>query len=208
MTSFALVAAVDAATASDFRSQLRTPPFGLPQPGVSGHQVFVGPEHAVFVFWGSDPEGALVRASGHADVRQRVSDAIEGMRMPRRLDPVFEWAAPGHDVHADGRSVAVVVRGVESRSDPGAGRMTALVGRLGAGLERARVFAGEGVAVLVFERDDEAPDASTLISMTALRDEAPVVALRPLEVLDQTYWFEVGDRLPPRPSQGILKEDA
>lgn len=208
MTSLALVATVDAATASDLRSQLRTPPFGLPQPGISGHQVFVGREHAVFVFWGSDPEGALVRVSGRADVRRRVSDAIRGMRMPRRLDPVFEWVAPGHDVHADGRSVAVVVRGVESRADPGAGRIAALVGRLGVGLERARVFAGEGVAVFVFERDDEAPDATTLVSLTALRDEGPVVALRPLEVLDQTYWFEVGDRLAPRPSGGIIKEDA
>jgi len=208
MTSFALVATVDAATASEFRSQLRTPPFGLPQAGILGHQVFVGPEHAAFVFWGSDPEGALVRASGHADVRRRVSDAIEGLRMPRRLDPVFEWAAPGHEVDADGRSVAVVVRGVESRPDPGAGRMAALVDRLGAGLKRARVFTGEGVALLVFERDDETPDTRTRISLATLRDEAPVVPLRPLEVLDQTYWFEVRDRLPPRPSRGILKEDA
>jgi hypothetical protein len=208
MASFALVATVDPKAASDVGFRLRTvPPFDLPQEGIAGHQAFLGPEHAAFVFWGSDPEGALVRASGHADVRQRLGEAIEGMRMPRRLDAVFEWVAPGHRARPGGRSVAVVARGVESRPDPDASPMRALVDRLGAGLERARVFAGEGVAVFVFERNSEASDATELLSLAALRDAAPVVPLRPLEGLDETYWFEAGDQLSPRPSRGILEAD-
>jgi hypothetical protein len=200
MASFALVATVDPKAASDVGFRLRTvPPFDLPQEGIAGHQAFLGPEHAAFVFWGSDPEGALVRASGQADVRQRVGEAIEGMRMPRRLDAVFEWVAPGRRARPGGRSVAVVARGVESRPDPDASPMRALVDRLGAGLERARVFAARAWPCSSSSVIARRRNATELLSLAALRDAAPVVPLRPLEGLDETYWFEAGDQLSPRP---------
>ncbi len=74
MPTFAVVATVDDAAAGDVAFRLRlVPPFDLPLDGIDGHQVLLGSEHAAFVFWGSDPEAALVRASGRADALDRVA---------------------------------------------------------------------------------------------------------------------------------------
>ncbi|HYX84624.1 MAG TPA: hypothetical protein VE777_06610 [Gaiellales bacterium] len=202
MASFALVATVDEGARDDVAMRLRTvPPFELPLEGIDGHQVFLGAEHAAFVFWGGDPEGALVRVSGQSDVRERVAQAADGLRAPRMLEPVFDSGDMGH-VSPAGCAVAVIARGADARPDT-AGRAQALAAGLGALLERQRLFAGDGVALFVFERSEDAP-AGAALPLDAIAEVAPIVPLRALEVLEQTYWFEAGDQLPPRPADGIV----
>src|SRR6476659_3949431 len=123
MPTFAIVATVEEGAAGDVAFRLRlAPPFDLPLDGIDGHQVFLGGEHASFVFWGSDPEPAVVRASGRADALDRMADAITGMRAPRKLTGVFQWAHAPHDERRPDRAVAVVSRGVDVRSDADEGR--------------------------------------------------------------------------------------
>jgi hypothetical protein len=199
----AVVAAVDERAVNDVGFRLRTaPPFELPQTGIDGHQVFLGDAHAAFVFWGGDPEAALVRLSGDAGVRERITRAAEGLRAPRLLSSTFEWARPDGGATAVDRALAVVARGVEMRE---AGEAAgALVDALGAGLHRLRVFAGEGAGLVVIEHARGA--AGTGATLDAVSAAAPVDPLRPLEVLGQTYWFEAGAQLSSRPAGGILSE--
>ena len=182
------------------------PPFDLPLEGISGHQVFLGPEHAAFVFWGSDPEAALVRASGESDLARRVVEAAEGLRTPRKLEKVFESLPDGGRPETAGRAVAVVVRGTDQRPEP-ADRAQQLIEGLGLVLERQRLFFGEGVALFVFEQREDAAASSRTLPLAALGDAAPIVPLRPLEVLEQTFWFEAGDQLLPRRADGIIDLD-
>jgi len=200
MPSVAVVAAVEERSAENVGFRLRTaPPFELPQVGIDGHQVFLGDAHAAFVFWGADPEGALVRISGDANVRDRITRSAEGLRAPRLLAEVSAWTHPGGDVRAD-RALAVVARGVDNR-DP-AGGAHALVEALSPGLQRLRVFAGEGAGLIVVER---ALDGGAGVPLEVVGSAAPVEPLRPLEILRQTYWFEAGAQLSSRPAEGILE---
>ena len=205
MPSFAIVATVDEVAAGDVAFRLRlVPPFDLPLEGIDGHQVFLGREHAAFVFWGSDPEAALVRASGRADVLDRVTHAITGMSAPRKLDEAFQWAHADPDERHPDRAVAVISRGVDMRSDPAPGRGEGLVDALGGRLQRLRIFAGNDAGLIVIERTREEAEAGTSLGLAAIEVAEPVIPLRPLEVLAQTYWFEAGTQLAARPLDGIL----
>jgi hypothetical protein len=207
MPSFALVATLKAESAAAVRQRLHTvPPFDLPMAGIEGHQAFVGTEHAAFLFWGDDPEGALVRASGREDVQRRVAQAIEGLDMPRKLEERFTWERPGHAPRAEGRTVAVLARGLQARDDAEGAGAHRLGEALGPALEREREFVGEGTVLFVFERAEEA-DGDHLLSLRAVGDASPIAPVRPLELLEQTFWFEAGDQLPPRPARDLILHD-
>ncbi len=209
MPTFALVATIKPEARSDVSLRLHTvPPFDLPLDGIDGHQAFLGVEHAAFLFWGPDPEGALVRASGRVDVQQRVARAIEGLNMPRKLDERFSWERPELEPRPEGRAVAVLVRGTRLRDDADGAAAHRLGESLGAALERERVFVGEDTALLVFERTGDPGDDDPYVSLRVIGESAPLVPLRPLEVLEQTFWFEADEQLPPRPARGVLLHDA
>jgi hypothetical protein len=206
MPSFALVATLKAESAAAVRQRLHTvPPFDLPLEGIDGHQAFLGADHAAFVFWGDDPEGALVRESARGDVQARVARAIEGLDMPRRLEERFAWVRPEHVPGPTGRAVAVLARGRRARDDGEGAAAHRLGEALGPSLERERQFVGEGTVLFVFERGGEEGDH--LLSLRAVGDASPIPPLRPLEVLEQTFWFEAGDQLPPRPARDLILHD-
>jgi hypothetical protein len=205
MANFAVVAAVNENSADEVAFRLGTaPPFDLPLDGIDGHQAYLGREHAAFVFWGSDPEGALVRASGRPDALKRFTHAITGMRTPRKLDETFEWMhrAAGRS-HPD-RAVAVIARGVTAHPDTDQERGQGLVVALGGHVQRIRMFSGEGTGLIVVERTRAEAATETFLSPEDLAAAEPVAPLRPLEVLKQTYWFEAGTLLSSRPAEGIL----
>lgn len=205
MPSFAIVATVDEGAAGDVAFRLRlAPPFDLPLDGIDGHQVFLGREHAAFVFWGSDPEAALVLASGRADALDRMAHAITGMSAPRKLDGAFQWAHARPDERRPDHAVAVISRGVDMRSDPDNAPGRGLVDALGGRLQRLRIFVGEGAGLIVIERTREEAATGSFLPLATLELAEPVVPLRPLEVLSQTYWFEAGTPLSARPPDGIL----
>jgi hypothetical protein len=205
--SFALVAAVDEALMEDVRFQLRTvPPFDLPLQGVDGHQAFLGAEHAAFVFWGSDPEAALVRVSGRADVRERVAHAIGGLHALRKLEPTFEWQRQGDGVSAPERAVAIIARGVDGNPDAASAGGAELVEALGGDLQRLRIFTGDGTGLTVVERTVADAERGKVLPRQLLADTAPLSPLRPLETLSETYWFESGAQLAPGLADGILQD--
>ena len=201
-----MVATVEPGAQADVHARLQmAPPFHLPQDGIAGHQVFIGPDHVAFVFWGADPEDALVRLSGHADVRTRVSQAIAGLTMPRKLEHRFDWSDPDVETRETRRAVAIIARGTDPRPDPDDGRMRGLVAGLTPGLSRMRLFADSDTALVTVERT-AGVDGPQLLSLDSLGDVVPVVPLRPLEVLEQMYWFEGEDRMSPQQPTGILRE--
>lgn len=200
MPSFAVVAAADRDAWADVHLQLQTQaPFPLPLPGIDGHQVFLGAEHAAFVFWGADPESALVQISGHADVRERVTAAAAGLRAPRLLESMFEWQRD--DERAD-RAVALLTRGDE-RIESAMRAAERLVAARGDDLQRIRTFSGQGTGLSVIERAAGRGEGWRPFALEELEEITPVAPLRPVEVLDQTYWFE-GDQLGSRPNEGII----
>jgi len=205
MANFAVVAAVNENSAGEVAFRLGTaPPFDLPLDGIDGHQAYLGREHAAFVFWGSDPEGALVRASGRPDALERFTHAITGMRTPRKLDETFEWMHRTGGRQRPDRAVAVIARGVTARPDPDQERGQGLVDALGGHVQRIRMFSGEGTGLIVVERTRAEAATDTFLSPEDLEAAEPVAPLRPLEVLKQTYWYEAGTLLSSRPADGIL----
>ena len=56
----------------------------------------------------------------------------------------------------------------------------------------------------MFEQREDAAASSQTLPLAALGDAAPIVPLRRLEVLKQTFWFEAGVQLLPRRSEGII----
>jgi hypothetical protein len=205
--SFALVAAVDEASMEDVRFQLRTvPPFDLPLAGIDGHQAFLGEEHAAFVFWGSDAEAALVRVSGRADVRERVTHAAAGLRAPRKLESTFEWQRQGDGVGPPDRAVAIIARGVGENSHTASAGGAGLVEALGGALQRLRIFTGDGTGLTVVERTVGDVARGTVLPRRLLAGATAVSPLRPLETLSETYWFESGAQLAPCPSDGIVQD--
>jgi len=145
-----------------------------------------------------------VRASGRPDALQRFTNAITGMRMPRKLDETFEWIhREGGRSHPD-RAVAVIARGVTVRPDPGQERGQGLVDALGGHVQRIRMFSGEGTGLIVVERTRAEAATETFLSPEDLDAAEPVAPLRPLEVLKQTYWYEAGTLLSSRSADGIL----
>lgn len=90
------------------------------------------------------------------------------------------------------------------RSDPDNARGRGLVDALGGRLQRLRIFVGEGTGLIVIERTREEAATGSFLPLAALELAEPVVPLRPLEVLSQTYWFEAGIPLSARPADGIL----
>ena len=91
------------------------------------------------------------------------------------------------------------------RSDPDQGRGRGLVDALGGRVQRLRMFAGEGTGLIVVERTREDAAAGTVLPLAAVESAEPVTPLRPLDVLNQTYWFEAGTALSSRPPDGILE---
>lgn len=87
-------------------------------------------------------------------------------------------------------------------------RAQQLMEHLGVVLERQRLFVCEGVALFVFEQRADAAASSRRLPLAALGDAAPIVPLRPLEVLEQTFWFEAGDQLLPRRAERIIDRGA
>lgn len=191
----------------DVRFQLRTvPPFDLPLAGIDGHQAFLGAEHAAFVFWGSDPEAALVRVSGRTDVRERVTHAVAGLRALRKLESTFEWERQGDGVSAPDRAAAIIVRGVGGNPDTASTGGAGLVEALGGDLQRLRIFTGDGTGLTVVERTVADAARGTALPLRLIADAAALSPLRPLETLSETYWFEAGAQLAPCPADGILQE--
>jgi hypothetical protein len=205
MANFAVVAAVNENSADEVAFRLGTaPPFDLPLDGIDGHQAYLGREHAAFVFWGSDPEGALVRASGRPDALERFTHAITGMRTPRKLDETFEWMHRAGGRQRPDRAVAVIARGVTAGPDPDQERGQGLVDALGGHVQRIRMFSSEGTGLIVVERTRAEVATETFLLPEDLVAAEPVAPLRRLEVLKQTYWYEAGTLLSSRPADGIL----
>ena len=123
------------------------------------------------------------------------------------MEEAFELASGGGRPETAGRAVAVVVRGTDERPEP-VDRAQQLMEHLGVVLERQRLFVCEGVALFVFEQRADAAASSRRLPLAALGDAAPIVPLRPLEVLEQTFWFEAGDQLLPRRAERIIDRGA
>jgi hypothetical protein len=205
MANFAVVATVNENSADEVAFRLGSaPPFDLPLDGIDGHQAYLGREHAAFVFWGSDPEGALVRASGRPDALQRFTHAITGMRTPRKLDETFDWTHREDGRSRPDRAIAVIARGVTPHPDSDKERGQGLVVALGGHVQRIRMFSGEGTGLIVVERTRAELATEMFLSPEDLEAAEPVAPLRPLEVLKQTYWYEAGTPLSARPNDGIL----
>jgi hypothetical protein len=184
----------------DVDRRLRSePPFELPLHGIDGHQVLIGSDHAAFLFWGDNPESALIRASGRAEVQTRILDAVEGLTAGRKLESVYEQSAATGPPSSSGRAAGLLLRG---RELPSQGRSAALQTLSHtANLARLRIFKGEATAVATLELDGE---SGGMIAIDDICDAIPIERMREPEQMRETFWFEADDRRPTRSNRTMF----